>query len=456
MRIALAKLLLARPNLLLMDEPTNHLDLPARNWLEEYLSDYPGSVVLVSHDRFFLDSTVKRITEVGLRTLTDYHGNYSKYVVEHQAPHGAPARGAPPAERRRSRRPRPSSTSFRYQATKARQVQSRIKLLDKVERIEIPAAAQEDPLQVSRRAQGGPRGDRAQGRDRKATATTWCSTASTCSSSAATASPSWARTAPASRRSCASSPAWIAPTRARASLGHQVVHRLLRPGPGGGAQPDAHGLRGDVVGQPDDHGADDPQHPRRVPVLRATTCTRSAACSPVASATASRWPRCCCTPSNLLLLDEPTNHLDLDSKEVLLDALADYGGTLVFVSHDRYFVDKPRDQGDRGRRRRGACSTPAATRTSWTGRSSVRPAWLAACQARTVTRRRRSGPEPRPRRASRRRPPSLVTANRAARGCKARARATDSRRPRRSRRLRSARPAAAGRRRPRNAKLCRS
>src|SRR5204863_1931810 len=71
MRIALAKLLLARPNLLLMDEPTNHLDLPARNWLEEYLEDYAGSVVLVSHDRYFLDATVKRITQVGLKTLTD-------------------------------------------------------------------------------------------------------------------------------------------------------------------------------------------------------------------------------------------------------------------------------------------------------------------------------------------------------------------------------------------------
>jgi len=85
MRIALAKLLLARPNLLLMDEPTNHLDLPARNWLEEYLRDYPGSVVLVSHDRYFLDATVRRITEVGLKTLTDYHGNYSHYTVAHTA-----------------------------------------------------------------------------------------------------------------------------------------------------------------------------------------------------------------------------------------------------------------------------------------------------------------------------------------------------------------------------------
>ncbi|HEY8234498.1 MAG TPA: ABC-F family ATP-binding cassette domain-containing protein, partial [Vicinamibacteria bacterium] len=137
MRIALAKLLLARPNLLLMDEPTNHLDLPARNWLEEYLADYPGSVVLVSHDRYFLDATVKRITEVGLKTLTDYHGNYSHYVVEHQARMDRLRE----AHRRQSEDIEKAEVfinRFRYQATKAKQVQSRIKQLDKVERIEIP------------------------------------------------------------------------------------------------------------------------------------------------------------------------------------------------------------------------------------------------------------------------------------------------------------------------------
>ncbi len=139
MRIALAKLLLARPNLLLMDEPTNHLDLPARNWLEEYLADYPGSVVLVSHDRYFLDATVKRITEVGLKTLTDYHGNYSHYVVEHQARMDRLRE----AHRRQSEEIEKAEVfinRFRYQATKAKQVQSRIKQLDKVERIEIPPA----------------------------------------------------------------------------------------------------------------------------------------------------------------------------------------------------------------------------------------------------------------------------------------------------------------------------
>ena len=138
MRIALAKLLLARPNLLLMDEPTNHLDLPARNWLEEYLHDYPGSVVLVSHDRYFLDATV----QAHHRGRPAHAHRLPRQLLEvrgrARGAHGAPARGAPPPERRRSRRPRPSSTSFRYQATKARQVQSRIKQLDKVERIEIP------------------------------------------------------------------------------------------------------------------------------------------------------------------------------------------------------------------------------------------------------------------------------------------------------------------------------
>ena len=137
MRIALAKLLLARPNLLLMDEPTNHLDLPARNWLEEYLGDYPGSVVLVSHDRYFLDATVKRITEVGLKTLTDYHGNYTHYAREH----AARMERLREAHRRQSEEIEKAEVfinRFRYTATKAKQVQSRIKLLDKVERIEIP------------------------------------------------------------------------------------------------------------------------------------------------------------------------------------------------------------------------------------------------------------------------------------------------------------------------------
>src|SRR5476649_2455445 len=138
MRIALAKLLLGQPNLLLLDEPTNHLDLEARNWLEEYLNAYPHAVILVSHDRFFLDSVVTRIADLTLRTLTDYFGNYSDYIVQHEERMEA---------LRKSKREQDEEVGrvqmfidrFRYQATKASQVQSRIKQLEKVVPIEVPA-----------------------------------------------------------------------------------------------------------------------------------------------------------------------------------------------------------------------------------------------------------------------------------------------------------------------------
>src|SRR6188508_3234028 len=137
MRIALAKLLLGRPTLLLLDEPTNHLDLDARNWLEEYLSAYPYAVILVSHDRYFLDAVVTRITDLNLRKLTDYVGNYSKYIDQRDAM----------LERLRTMKREQDEevariemfiNRFRYQATKAAQVQSRIKLLEKVVPIEVP------------------------------------------------------------------------------------------------------------------------------------------------------------------------------------------------------------------------------------------------------------------------------------------------------------------------------
>src|ERR671937_2497489 len=137
MRIALAKLLLGQPNLLLLDEPTNHLDLEARNWLETYLIDYPHAVILVSHDRFFLDAVVTRITDLTLRTLTDYVGNYSDYLVEHEARIEA-LRKAKREQDEEVARIKMFIDRFRYQATKASQVQSRIKMLEKVAPIEVP------------------------------------------------------------------------------------------------------------------------------------------------------------------------------------------------------------------------------------------------------------------------------------------------------------------------------
>ena len=137
MRIALAKLLLGQPNLLLLDEPTNHLDLEARNWLEGYLNAYPHAVILVSHDRFFLDAVVTRIADLTLRTLTDYVGNYSQYLVAHEARIEA-LRKAKREQDEEVARVKMFIDRFRYQATKASQVQSRIKMLEKVVPIEVP------------------------------------------------------------------------------------------------------------------------------------------------------------------------------------------------------------------------------------------------------------------------------------------------------------------------------
>src|SRR6186713_1975435 len=137
MRIALAKVLLGRPTLLLLDEPTNHLDLDARNWLEEYLSSYPYAVILVSHDRFFLDAVVTRIAEISLRTITDYVGTYSTFLVQRDA-RMERLRTAKKEQDDEIARIRAFIDRFRYQATKAAQVQSRIKTLDKIQIIEVP------------------------------------------------------------------------------------------------------------------------------------------------------------------------------------------------------------------------------------------------------------------------------------------------------------------------------
>ncbi|MET0551973.1 MAG: ABC-F family ATP-binding cassette domain-containing protein [Vicinamibacteria bacterium] len=337
MRIALAKLLLARPNLLLMDEPTNHLDLPARNWLEEYLHDYPGSVVLVSHDRYFLDATVLRITEVGLRTLTDYHGNYSKYVVEHAAN----------MERLRESHRRQSEeiekaeafiSRFRYQATKARQVQSRIKQLDKVERIEIPPARKKirfkfpdapKPGRVVLELKGVQRayGDKVvlkkvdflvEKNERIALVGANGAGKSTLMRLLAGVDQ---------------------PTEGVRLSGHQVVidyfaqdqaavlnptrtvYEEMTQASSTTMVPMIRNLLGGFLFSGDDIY-------KRVSVLSGGERNRLALAKMLLN------------PSNVLLLDEPTNHLDLDSKEVLLEALDDYGGTLIFVSHDRYFVDR--------------------------------------------------------------------------------------------------------------------
>jgi ATP-binding cassette, subfamily F, member 3 len=337
MRIALAKLLLARPNLLLMDEPTNHLDLPARNWLEEYLHDYPGSVVLVSHDRFFLDATVQRITEVGLKTLTDYHGNYSHYVTEH----GARMERLREAHRRQTEEIEKATAfinKFRYQATKARQVQSRIKALDKVERIEIPP----ERKKIKFHFPDAPKPGRVV-LELKGVAKTYGE--NQVLSGVDLTVERGDRIALVGANGAGKSTLMRilagvdAPSEGTRLGGHQVrldyfaqdqaavlnptltVYEEMSSASPTTMVPFIRTILGGFLFSGDDVY-------KRVAVLSGGERNRLA------------LARMLLTPSNVLVLDEPTNHLDLDSKEVLLEALSDYGGTLVFVSHDRYFVDK--------------------------------------------------------------------------------------------------------------------
>src|SRR5262249_20155867 len=140
MRAALARLLLLRPDLLLLDEPTNHLDMESMGWLEGFLAAYEGSVVLVSHDRYFLNRMVTAIALLGEGTVTLFHGDYDDFLVEREA------REALLEARQRNQAKQIAEIErfierFRYKATKARQVQSRVKMLERIERIEVGPAA---------------------------------------------------------------------------------------------------------------------------------------------------------------------------------------------------------------------------------------------------------------------------------------------------------------------------
>ena len=137
MRIALAKILLQSPDLLLLDEPTNHLDLESLIWLEEFLINYPGAIVIVSHDRIFLNHLVDRIAEIETHKIDLYHGDYDHYLEEKEARKRI-LESTYTTQQKKIQQTERFIERFRYKNTKARQVQSRIRMLEKLERVELP------------------------------------------------------------------------------------------------------------------------------------------------------------------------------------------------------------------------------------------------------------------------------------------------------------------------------
>jgi ATP-binding cassette subfamily F protein 3 len=337
MRIALAKLLLEKPNLLLLDEPTNHLDLEARNWLEGYLAAYPYAFVLVSHDRYFLDVTVRKIVEIWNKALHFYTGGFSRYE-ELKTERRAQLRAAHDNQRDRIRQLEAFINRFRYQATKAKQVQSRIKELEKIERIEIPPEEKTihftfpQPKPSGRIVAEFQKVAKSYGEhevfagvdfiiergDRVALVGVNGAGKSTLIKILAGTEP---LTAGEYLLGHNAQPDYFAQDQYKElDANARILEDIATVAPRA-TNTELRSVLGCFLFSEDDVF-------KPIGVLSGGERNRYA------------LARMLMQPSNFLLLDEPTNHLDMQAKDVLLTALQEYSGTVVFVSHDRYFIDK--------------------------------------------------------------------------------------------------------------------
>ena len=337
MRIALAKLLLARPNLLLLDEPTNHLDLETRNWLEDYLRGYPFGYILISHDRYFLDMTVDRTVEIWNKRLQIYAGNYTRYLRQKED-RKAQLVAAYKNQREQIEHLEAFIGRFRAQATKAKQVQSRIKELEKIERIEIP---EEEPVIHFSFPQPPPSGrivvtaqNLAKSYSEKRVLSGVNFTIER-GDRVALVGQNGAGKSTLIKLLMGMEPA----TSGTVQLGHNVIPEYF-------AQ-DQYKVLDPAARMLDDIS----KAAIKVPELALRSLLGCFLFSGedvfkplgvLSGGERNRFAlaRILVSPSNFLLLDEPTNHLDMRAKDVLLEAIESFSGTVIFVSHDRYFLDR--------------------------------------------------------------------------------------------------------------------
>lgn len=337
MRVILAKMILQKPDILLLDEPTNHLDLPSIEWIEKYLMNYQGTVIIVSHDRYFLDRMVTKIVEISQQTLVHYGGNYSFYEQEKEVRTEFQLREYENQQDYIAQQER-FIERFRAKATKAKQAQSAIKKLDRLDRIEAPLPetakinfsfqAAVTPGKIISTMQGISksygdidifkqadaeimRGDKialigANGRG-KSTLLRLIAEAETCDGNI--------------KPGHNVEPSFYAQHQMEAlDLNVDILDELKLCG-SGKTEPELRELMGCFLFKGDDVF-------KKIRVLSGGEKARVALAKTIIS------------KANFLLLDEPTNHLDISSVNMLIQALNKYEGTFILVSHDRYFISK--------------------------------------------------------------------------------------------------------------------
>ena len=337
MRIELAKLLLRRPSIFLLDEPTNHLDIESIQWLEEYLRNYNGAVLLISHDRAFLDNVTTRTVELSLGRIYDYKVPYSKYVVL-RAERRAQQMAAYENQQRMIEKTEEFIEKFRYKPTKSNQVQSRIKQLEKIDRIEVE---EEDSAALNIKFPPAPRSGQIVAEIREAGMSFG---AKHVFSGADFVIGKGDRIALVGRNGEGKTTlakmivGLLAPTEGSIRIGanvnigyyaqnqedlmngeRTVYETLDRVAVG-----DVRTRLRDILGAFLFRGE---EIDKKVKVLSGGERSRLALASLMLE------------PHNLLVLDEPTNHMDMRSKDILKNAIRKYDGTVVVVSHDREFLD---------------------------------------------------------------------------------------------------------------------
>ncbi|WP_118951119.1 ABC transporter ATP-binding protein [Taibaiella helva] len=337
MRVLLAKLMLQQPDILMLDEPTNHLDLPSIEWLERYLQSYPGTVIIVSHDRYFLDRMVTRIVELFQQDLISYSGNYSFYEVEKATRMEFLEREFENQQKFIEQQER-FIERFKAKASKAKQAQSLMKKLDKIERIELPGNnaprmnisfdVEKQPgkiicdLKHASKSYGTveilkntnaeiDRGDKIAlvGANGKGKSTLMRIVAGT-------------EPFEGERSGWHNVKASFYAQHQLESLhlDHTILEEMKNCG-SGKTELELRQLLGCFLFSGDDVF-------KKIKVLSGGEKARVALAKVIAS------------KANFLLLDEPTNHLDMQSVELLIEALNKYEGTYVLISHDRYFVSR--------------------------------------------------------------------------------------------------------------------